>query len=725
MIEASIFSDGARRPDPSIELLWSPANPAIQVASALDRVRRAPAILDAMRTLGRVTPVVDAAVAEGIESRFLLEPILEALRDDNDTVTALAAVHALARVPGPDAEFALADLMSHGDPGFEEHALWALSRRPSTPVLASPVARAVGRGGLAGMHAQQVLASWANSDPVLVLSALESALRETDAPSARRYLVETVGLVPGALAAQLLVGVAVDSAEDTATRRTAVLAFSERTADRVPSAFRHLADGLGEAVRSVRAHRQLLRRGPQRSHREVVRVAHLHLGETGGLATLIPQLGDALAGQQRVAEPLTIVRAGTDAGSTSGKHRLDTIALEPGEGTTFTSRWPSVVSAARGIRAAFLAGPLPDVVHLRMADPGTYAAAEVALSLKIPLVFTLAPDPHGRIAADEATGTIDRRSFAGQDGRAALWFRASLVERLARVARELVLFPHAGLPQRIEKLTGIDLAAGPPRHTVVAEGIDVSATDRAAATVGNAAQTPPVLAELQTVISRLPRERHGLPLVVSAGRMLELKGMARLVEAFALDEGLAARANLVIVGGNLADPSAAEAAELARIQHLFERHPELEDRVVLMGQRTHDEVALVLAAARAGWRSYIGTGGSYACASVKEEFGLAVVEALAAGLAVTVPLAGGPATYVERGRSGTLVDTTDTTALASAIGSTLDLASDPETARHTRAVVEGRYTLERMARTLAAVYRVSAGASTLNVPVADVTKRAP
>ena len=504
-----------------------------------------------------------------------------------------------------------------------------------------------------------------------------------------------------------------------------MLAFSERTPDRVPRVFSHLTGGLGEAVRSVRAHRQLLRRGPRRIHRDGVRVAHLHLGETGGLATLIPQLGDALAGQQRVAEPLTIVRAGTDARAAAKGHRLDTIELEPGEGTSFTSRWPSVVAAARGIRAAFLAGPLPDVVHLRMADPGTYAAAEVARSLDIPLVFTLAPDPHGRIAADEAAGTIDRRSFAGQDGRAALWFRASLVERLAHAARELVLFPHARLAERIEELTGMDLAAGPPRHTVVAEGIDVSATDRAAASVARAGRTPSVLADLENAIGHLPRGRHGLPLVVSAGRMLELKGMARLVEAFALDEGLAARANLVIVGGNLTDPSAAEAAELARIQHLFERHPELEERVVLMGQRTHDEVALVLAAARAGWRSYIGPHGSYACASVKEEFGLAVVEALAAGLAVTVPLAGGPATYVEPGRSGTLVDTTDTTALASAIGTTLDLASDPETAQHTRAVVDARYTLERMARTLAAIYRVSAGASSLSIPVADVTKKAP
>ena len=56
----------------------------------------------------------------------------------------------------------------------------------------------------------------------------------------------------------------------------------------------------------------------------------------------------------------------------------------------------------------------------------------------------------------------------------------------------------------------------------------------------------------------------------------------------------------------------------------------------------------------AGWRqpttglgSLIGPSGAYVCGSLKEEFGLAILEAMAAGLPVVAPAGGGPATYVE------------------------------------------------------------------------------
>lgn len=702
---------------PPIGFLRSPANPAVQVASALDRVRRAPSILEAMRTPGDVMPVVDAAVDAGVPSEALLEPILEAIDDETDTLTALTAVHALARVPGPLAALALADVLGEGEPGFEEHALWALSGRPATQLLVWPIARALGHGGLAGMHAQEVLARWALTDPRLVLAALGSVLSETDASSSRRHIVETMGLVPGSMACKTLERIALDAAEHESVRRSAISAFSERPSGMLPAAFEAMHGSLGETVREVRAHRQLLRRGPWRRHATGVRVAQVHLGETGGLATLLPQLGDALAGQQRVAEPLSIVRAGPHASPAPG-HRIDTVRMEPGEGISFTGRWPSTVAAARGIRGAFLAGPLPDVVHLRMADPGTYAAARVALSMAVPLVFTLAPDPHGPIESAETGGTLDRRTFAAADARGALWFRASLVERLAREASELVLFPRDGQSERIEHLTGIDLTAGPPRHSVVAEGVDITRTDAAAATVSSATAVSAVLADLERELGGLPESRRGLPLVVSAGRLVELKGMARLVESFASDEGPGGAANLVIVGGDLADPSAAEAAELARIQARLEAHPTLQERIVLLGRRSHADVAIVMAAARAGWGSLIGSGGAYACASSKEEFGLAIVEALAAGLPVTAPLVGGPGTYIEPGRTGTLVDTTDIPALAQAVRASLELAADPATADRTRRSVEDRYTVARMARTLAAIYRITAGASTLATPVA-------
>jgi len=135
--------------------------------------------------------------------------------------------------------------------------------------------------------------------------------------------------------------------------------------------------------------------------------------------------------------------------------------------------------------------------------------------------------------------------------------------------------------------------------------------------------------------------------------------------------------------------------------------------VVLLGRRSHDEVALLLAAARSGWGALVGAGGAYACASAKEEFGLAVVEALASSLPVVAPRAGGPATYVEDGVAGVLVDTTDPVALATGARRALELSAGPTAAEHTRAVVDQRYTLARMARSLTAVYRIAAGPRTL------------
>jgi glycosyltransferase involved in cell wall biosynthesis len=252
---------------------------------------------------------------------------------------------------------------------------------------------------------------------------------------------------------------------------------------------------------------------------------------------------------------------------------------------------------------------------------------------------------------------------------------------------------------------------------VVPEGVDTQRIDAALESTGLPGRAAPVIDDLRRKIAALPPERHGLPLAVSVGRMHEVKGMARLVEAFAADPDLAGSANLVIVGGDLDAPSETEAAELDRIRDLFELHPGLMDRVVLLGHRPNDDVGHVLAVARMGSGPYIGRAGAYVCGSAKEEFGLALIEAMAAGLPVVAPRIGGPATYVEDGLTGLLVDTTDTFEIASGLRLALRLSQDPETPRRTRATVDARYTLEHMARRLAAVYRIAAGARTLAHPV--------
>jgi glycosyltransferase involved in cell wall biosynthesis len=133
--------------------------------------------------------------------------------------------------------------------------------------------------------------------------------------------------------------------------------------------------------------------------------------------------------------------------------------------------------------------------------------------------------------------------------------------------------------------------------------------------------------------------------------------------------------------------------------------------LLLAGHQSNDVVGRWLAAARYGRPGLAAPHGVYVCASSKEEFGIALLEAMATGLAVVAPDAGGPPTYVEEGVTGYLVDTRDPERLADAIGAALDLAAGPhgfEAAERASSMVAERFAIQVMAASLRDVYRTSA-----------------
>ena len=445
---------------------------------------------------------------------------------------------------------------------------------------------------------------------------------------------------------------------------------------------------------------------------------HAGQGDTGGIATLLVHLGDALLTDGSVERVLTLSRGNSGrvqipADLAGPGHHYLSVPL-PGPVRHAPDAWPLRVPARRGVRQLLRSAGRVDVLHLRMADVGSWAAADVARDLGIPTVLTLAPDPHALIAARDAAGTLSRDTFGAADYAEHLVFRFRLLRDLAAQAEHLVVFPRPDLVRDLRDLLHLD-PDDAHRVSTVAEGIDIAPLERAAREVADELRGDPVpeatataLAALDALLATLPPERRGLPLAITVGRLHRVKGIATLVQAWASDPTLEGRCNLLVVGGDLQTPSDDETEQLSQIDAAVPR-PEGPSRgLLLAGHRPNGVVAAWLAAVWLGRPGLAAPAGVYVSASLKEEFGIAILEAMASGLVVVAPRDGGPATYVEHGVTGLLADTGSPVALGDALASALDLASAPsaaERAEKARALVADQFSIQTMASALAAIYR--------------------
>jgi glycosyltransferase involved in cell wall biosynthesis len=137
--------------------------------------------------------------------------------------------------------------------------------------------------------------------------------------------------------------------------------------------------------------------------------------------------------------------------------------------------------------------------------------------------------------------------------------------------------------------------------------------------------------------------------LLAVGRFTEVKRLPFLIEAFArAREELSEPAALVLVGGH---PGEWEG------EHPYEAIERTGARgVFLAGWHEHDELP-----------PFLRAGDLLIHASVREQFGQALIEAMACGLPVIAVNRGGPASIVEDGETGWLVEPDDVDGLARAI----------------------------------------------------------
>jgi glycosyltransferase involved in cell wall biosynthesis len=175
------------------------------------------------------------------------------------------------------------------------------------------------------------------------------------------------------------------------------------------------------------------------------------------------------------------------------------------------------------------------------------------------------------------------------------------------------------------------------------------------------------------------------PVILSVGRFTAVKRVPLLVEAFASARArFAEPASLVLLGGH---PGEWEGEHpLQTIERVRA------DRVFLAGWHNHDELPAFLSASDV-----------LALASVREQFGAVLVEAMAAALPLVAVNRFGPAEIVEHGRTGWLVEPDDRAALSDAlVEAVADPAARARRGAAARATAHERYAWPALARRLAA-----------------------
>jgi len=616
--------------------------------SAIDAVVKEPRLSLALRRADELQLVAAHAPRPAAVARCLAEVIR-----GGDDVSALAAIHAIGAVADDLADSVLIGLVAEGVEPYAAHAAWSLAARSPQFEAVGPLLQLFMGGGFPAMLAERTLIEWARLDAETMAEVARTGAHTSQWPERRRLadVYESMREAVGALRA-------------------------------APAKKLSLTGGL--VVVQPCLHARIDRDG-----------STLGVGDSGGVASLLRSLGPALAAQPSIDEVITVTRSNGCEPVTEqlgDGHRVERLDVGPEGPLASREAWQYRLAVERQLLA--LGTSLCDqkvVWHLRMADVGTLAAASVARRLGQAVVFTAAPDPHIVLDGMQDTGRLRRDQFGVEDAAHQYWFRARLVERVARQADHLVLLPRPTLRAELAELVGIGDVVTNERVTPVPEGVDVAAADRARAALQQRGPSRAALA----VLAAIPQERRGLPWLLTVGRMHPSKGAHRVVEAVAGDATLANEVNLVIVGGNFAQPTADERSTIERIQAAARPAPR--GLVTLTGHLPPADVAALLA--------YVAANdGTYVCASDKEEFGLAIVEALAAGAAVVVPRRGGPQTFVVDDDTGVVCDTSSVTALRDGIRRCRALGPKPGREDRARNMVRSTLSIEMMASTLGGVY---------------------
>lgn len=338
--------------------------------------------------------------------------------------------------------------------------------------------------------------------------------------------------------------------------------------------------------------------------------------------------GERLGGAEELLQ--TVLDGARESG-----HELELVFLGPGP-------WPIELREA-GFRVDVLCAG-------RLREPRRWAGTVVALAR---ILRARRPDLIVNWAAKTHLYGAPAAVLAGMAGRVTWWQHliadGHWIDRCATVLPARAVFCCSTAAARAQQR----LLPRRPTH-VVAAGTRVSGRSRSLTVgiAGDGASVPAAHSVLAAgpALSPVPEPLAGVPIVGLVGRLQPWKGQDRLLRAQALLRARGCELHTVIVGGDAYGFSSSYAASMpALVEDLG-----LADAVTLTGQVPD-----------AG--PYIERMDVLVNASDPEPFGIVLLEAMARGVAVVAVDSGGPAEFIEHGKTGVLARSGEPAALADAL----------------------------------------------------------
>jgi sucrose-phosphate synthase len=339
-------------------------------------------------------------------------------------------------------------------------------------------------------------------------------------------------------------------------------------------------------------------------------------------------------------------------------------------------------------------GALPDAFTSHYGDGGLSA---VLLSAETGVPFTFTAHSLGAQKLDKMHPTpenlpalSEQYHFAERLFAERLSMNRSAVNITSTVQERMEQYAHPAYRGSVDVHDDRRFAVIPPGVNLAIFGADARAENKAA-----------TQAHVRAMLARdIAKGRRELPAIIASSRLDPKKNHLGLLQAFAQSPELQAKANLVFFTGALDDPLRDDGTAGDSERKVLADLRAVVEQANLWGKVSAFAVG-GQAALAAAYRFLAQRGSVFALAALYEPFGLAPLEAAAAGLALVVTQNGGPSESLrdEQTEYAVLVDPADPADIARGLSRVL---ASPEIvaefARRGRQRVLDRYTWERTAQ---------------------------